>query len=204
MGKPIKWRVKLQHLAACNCNWGCPCTFDAPPTYGTCEAAVASRIVEGKYGTVSLAGLKWAMACAWPGAIHEGRGRAVVYLDERAKGAKREALEAIALGKVGGPWGIFMSTCTAGVDVRTGKIDFDYAGKKSAFRVASDLQVEYAPITNPVSGAEHQVTGLLPTGLLCHREDFFSSKTMDVRAGPLNFSYPGRHTLAFTAVWKGP
>ena len=77
MATPVKWRIKLEHLAACNCNWGCPCSFDALPTYGKCEAGAATRIIEGRYGDVSLAGLKWAMAATWPAAIHEGKGRAV-------------------------------------------------------------------------------------------------------------------------------
>lgn len=204
MAKPAKWRIKLEHLVACNCNVGCPCSFNAPPTYGTCEAGLASRIVDGKVNGVSLAGLKWAAALAWPGAIHDKGGRAVVYLDARARGARRDALEALAVGKAGGPWGMFMSTCTAGIEVRSSPIEFDYAGKKSSFRAGKDVVVAFDPIRNPVSGAEHHVTALMPAGFLCKREDFYTSKTMDVRAGSLAFSYPGRHTLAFTAVWKGP
>src|SRR6185503_19609647 len=100
------------------------CTFNALPTYGSCEAGVASRIVEGKYGHVSLDGLRWAMAAAWPRAIHQKGGRAVVYLDSRAKGERRDALEVIATGKAGGVWGMFMSTCDAGIEVRAGHIDF--------------------------------------------------------------------------------
>src|SRR5438034_1374458 len=39
-----KWKLKVEQLMACNCNWGCPCSFDAPPTYGKCETALAYRI----------------------------------------------------------------------------------------------------------------------------------------------------------------
>src|ERR1043166_5528883 len=101
MVRPAKWRITLEHVVACNCNWGCPCSFNAPPTYHTCEAGVASRIVDGNYGKVSLDGLKWAMAAAWPGPLHEKNGRAVVYLDRRARGERRGGPEGVA-GRPGG------------------------------------------------------------------------------------------------------
>jgi hypothetical protein len=204
MTKPVKWRMTLEHVVACNCNWGCPCTFNAPPTYGGCEAGLASRIVTGKYGDVSLDGLKWGMAVVWPRAIHEKRGKAVVYLDAKAKGERREALEAIATGKAGGVWGMFMATCDAGVEVRTARIDFKFAGKKSEFRVEDDINVALEAIRNPVTGEEHAAQVMMPHGFLTKSEDMYSSKTFHVHAGPLNFSYPGRHALTFRAVWKGP
>jgi hypothetical protein len=205
MAKPMKWRMTLEHVVACNCNWGCPCTFDAPPTYGGCEAGIASRIVEGKYGgDVLLDGLKWAVAVVWPRAIHEKNGKAVVYLDAKAKGDRRQALEAIATGKAGGAWGMFMATCDAGIEVRTAKIDFKFAGKKTEFHVENDINVALEAIKNPVTGEDHEARVLMPKGFLTKSEDMYSSRTFDVHAGPLNFSYPGRHALTFRTVWKGP
>jgi len=67
MGKPIKWKLKIEHLMACNCNYGCPCSFNAPPTHGACEAALAYRVVEGKYGAVPLDGLRWVFEPNSPG-----------------------------------------------------------------------------------------------------------------------------------------
>ena len=31
------WSMAGQIIGACNCAWGCPCNFDAPPTYGHCD-----------------------------------------------------------------------------------------------------------------------------------------------------------------------
>ena len=204
MSKPVKWKIKIEHLMTCNCNWGCPCSFDSPPTYGTCEAALAYRVVEGKYRDISLDGLRWVLAAIWPGPLHEGKGRGVVYLDTRAKGTKREALEAIATGKAGGPIGIFMSTVTAGLDIGTARIDFKYAGQHSSFRADEAVDVAFEPISNPMTGKEHHVSVLLPTGLLAKREDHFSAKTFTVKADGLEFQYPGRNALAFTNTWRGP
>ncbi|MBA2642648.1 MAG: DUF1326 domain-containing protein, partial [Actinobacteria bacterium] len=31
------WQAKGTVLVACNCDFGCPCNFNAPPTTGDCE-----------------------------------------------------------------------------------------------------------------------------------------------------------------------
>lgn len=204
MTKPIKWRAKVEHLVACNCNWGCPCVFDAPPTPGHCEGVVAYRVVAGKYGAVTLDGLKWVLIVRWPGAIHEGNGRGVLFLDARARGAKRDALEAIASGRAGGPIGIFMSTVSAGLEVRDAEIEFKMQGAKSSFRVKDTVDVAFTPILNPVTAEEHYPTVLLPTGLLTDREDFFSSKVATVSLGPLTMNLAGKNTSTQIGNWKGP
>ncbi|MBI1723111.1 MAG: DUF1326 domain-containing protein [Gemmatimonadetes bacterium] len=204
MTKPAKWAAKVEHLMACNCNFGCPCSFDAPPTYGTCEAATFTRIVKGKYGGVTLDGLRFAGVAKWPGPLHERHGKMVVFLDERAKGAKREALEAIATGRAGGPWGVLMSTVTDGVEVRAAHIEHKFAGKKSFFRVAEAAEVVFDAIKNPATGEDHHAIALLPTGLLTKSEEFFAARTFWVKADGLEFAYPGRNGLAYVTTWKGP
>lgn len=204
MSKPVKWKLKIEHLMACNCNWGCPCSFNAAPTYHTCEAALAYRVVEGKYGNVPLDGLAWVVAATWPGPLHEGNGRAVVFLDDRAMGAQREALEAIAAGKAGGPIGIFMSTVTNGLEVQTATLEFVFEGKQSHFHAGEAVKVAFEPIRNPVTGAEHRAALHLPTGLIAKREEHFSSRSFYVNAAGLNYSYPGRTAIAMQSTWRGP
>ena len=204
MSKPTKWKLKVEFLMACNCNWGCPCSFESPPTYGTCEAALAYRVLEGKYGDLTLDGLTWALVAIWPGPLHEGNGRGIVYLDESAGAQELEALEAIATGRAGGPIGIFMSTVTAGVEVRKASIQFRADGKRSSFRVADQVDVQFGPIRNPVSGDEHVASALLPSGMLTKREDYYSAETFSVQANGLRFAYPGRNAIAFTHTWRGP
>ncbi len=199
----VKWKATVEHLMACNCAWGCPCSFDALPTHGTCEAAVANRLTEGKYGSVPLDGLKWAFVAKWPGPLHKGGGTGVVFIEPDVKGARREALEAIATGRAGSPWGIITSTVTAGLRVESAPIEFKFAGKNSYFRVG-DSVVEFDAMRNPVTKEEHFGTLKLPTGLLTNSEDFFTTRTFNVRAGQIRLSYPGRNAEAFKTTWKGP
>lgn len=204
MSKPVKWRARVEHMVACNCDWGCPCAFEARPTTGHCEGAVAHRIVSGTYGDVDLAGLKWVIVVRWPGAIHERGGRGILYLDARARGEKRAALEAIATGRAGGPIGILMSTVNGGVDVREARIEFRMDGARSYCRVPGVVDVALTPILNPVTGAPHYPSALLPTGLLVKREDYFSNRSCSVTAGEFTMDHAGRNAHVAVATWRGP
>lgn len=206
MSKIEKWELDIEHLMACNCNFGCPCSFNAPPTYGTCESALAWRIERGTYSGVDLSDMAWVLSAFWPGALHEKKGYGVVYLDERAKGKTKSALEAIATGKAGGPMSIFMSTVDAGVEIRSAPIEFNVDGKNSWFRIKDEVEVELGPILNPVTGKEHGVSAVYETGgLLADKEDFYSADIFKVRSAPnLQFDYPGRNAILNTHTWHGP
>jgi hypothetical protein len=32
-----KWKYQAEMINAGNCDWGCPCNFNAKPTHGFCE-----------------------------------------------------------------------------------------------------------------------------------------------------------------------
>lgn len=106
-----KWNFEADYLQACNCDYGCPCEFSAPPTMGFCEGMGAWRIERGDYDGVSLDGLGLAFAAKWPGSIHEGNGSVLLYVDEKASAEQREALIAIGAGQAGGlPFEILATT----------------------------------------------------------------------------------------------
>jgi len=46
----VEWRMRGPEIANCNCDWGCPCQFNAFPTRGDCRAMTAMRIDEGYFG----------------------------------------------------------------------------------------------------------------------------------------------------------
>src|SRR5438034_10938926 len=119
-----QWKLKVEQLMACNCNWGCPCACKAPPTCGKCGTALAYGIANGSYGGAALDGLKFILVAAWPKAIHLGHGRGVLFLDAQATGPKREALEAIATAKAGGPMNIYKSMKTEPPEARKDRIEF--------------------------------------------------------------------------------
>ena len=66
-----KWRIAGEELIHCNCDWGCPCQFNALPTHDNCEAVGAWKIREGYYGSTRLDGVRFARVCHWPGPTRE-------------------------------------------------------------------------------------------------------------------------------------
>ncbi len=88
----VKWTIRGREFSNCNCDYGCPCQFNALPTHGNCEAVVAVEIEEGRHGDTVLDGLRIGAIVQWPGAVHEGRGQCVPIVDERALAKQRDAL----------------------------------------------------------------------------------------------------------------
>ena len=94
-----KWAIHGREFANCNCSYGCPCQFNALPTYGNCSAVVGIEIDTGKHGDTSLNGLRLAGIFRYPGPIHEGNGEALPIVDKRANEAQRNALLRIMSGQ---------------------------------------------------------------------------------------------------------
>ena len=94
-----EWVIKGSEFANCNCSYGCPCQFNAPPTHGNCRAAGAWEIDVGHFGGVRLDGLRGAALYAFPGAVHEGNGTMQLIIDERADAQQRDALLKIMSGE---------------------------------------------------------------------------------------------------------
>lgn len=64
----IQWQIKGRDFVHCNCAYGCPCQFNAPPTYGDCQAVAVFDVHEGHHGGTRLDGLRFGMVARWPGA----------------------------------------------------------------------------------------------------------------------------------------
>src|SRR5438105_4897907 len=94
-----KWMIKGREFVNCNCSYGCPCQFNALPTHGDCKAVASFEFTEGYHGDTRLDGLRAVAVLAWPGPIHEGKGEALIIIDERANSAQREAMLRILSGQ---------------------------------------------------------------------------------------------------------
>src|SRR3712207_162592 len=132
------WRLSGTLLIACNCDYGCPCNFNARPTQGKCEGGWIWHVEDGSFGDVDLRGLSWTVTADWPGAIHEGGGRAICLYDERADDAQRAAIESLVRGGHGGPWGIFINTYEL-EDVRPAPFVLRLAGFETEVRVGDSI-----------------------------------------------------------------
>ena len=194
----VKWAMEADYLQACNCDYGCPCEFEAPPTNGYCEGVGAWRINRGHYGEVRLDGFGFGFAARWPGPLHKGNGTAVLFFDERADTKQREALLQIASGKAGGmPFEIIAATLSTVLEPQFVPFQFDLKGRTSRATVGQAVTIDVEPIKNPISGAPEALRVEHETGFLFKSAEVVSAKVCQASAGVLKFSHPNK--AAFVA-----
>lgn len=164
------WELKGRELINCTCEYGCNCQFNALPDKGHCHAVAGIMVDEGHHGDVRLDGLKIAAIFKWPGAIHEGNGEAIAFVEERASPAQREALLKIMSGQDTAPFAtmfaVFASTLSKFHDPVFPQIDLDIdvEGRTGALTVPGYIEMRGRPIRNMVTGAESRAQIVLPDG----------------------------------------
>jgi hypothetical protein len=166
----VKWTIKAREFVNCNCAYGCPCQFNALPTYGDCKAVAGMEIETGHHGDTKLDGLKFVGIFRWPGAIHEGKGEAAVVIDERATPAQRESLLRILTGQDSEPgatiFQVFSTTLEKLHDPIFAPIEFtvDVDGRTGRLVVPGVTEGRGEPIRNPITGAEFRARIDIPDG----------------------------------------
>jgi len=164
------WEIHAVVVANCNCAYGCPCQFDALPTYGTCEAADGFQIEKGFYGGVSLDGLSVGMLAKWPGPIHEGNGERLIIIDDQANAEQRNALEKIVSGEDTEELATIFWVVNAMTTIRHETlylpitIESDIDARRGRVMVDGVFDLNVEPIMNPVTGAEHRARIEIPDG----------------------------------------
>lgn len=164
------WKIHGKELANCNCDYGCPCQFNALPTHGDCRAIVGYQIDSGHYGDTRLDGLRSVLIASWPGPIHEGDGTHQIIIDESANEAQRAAMQAIMTGgdtdDMATMWWVFSAMAPHKLETLYAPIEFtvDVQAREGSLKVDGLIEMSGRPIKNPVTGAEHRVRIDLPHG----------------------------------------
>lgn len=200
------WHINGDYILACNCDFGCPCNFNARPSAGYCQGSIGFLVADGAYGDVRLEGQKAVVTVKWPGAIHEGNGVAATYIDEGASPQQRDALVSIISGQAGGlPWSILSGTWSHVLPPRFTAIAMKIAGQDSAVQVGEYLKFSFQPIRNPLTKVEAFPKVVLPQGFIFKEGDQFALREFWVNDTPeLNFSHPGRCAELAKINWQGP
>jgi hypothetical protein len=202
-----KWWMRGSVLGPCNCDWGCPCNFDARPTYGHCDGVYVWAIREGRYGETPLDGLSLAWVVSHPGAVHEGNGTEVWLINEGANEAQRQALEALAHGDgVGSPFEILASTVSKRLGIIYAPMEVKLDGIRSAVKVDGGRIFEFAMtrVSNPVTGQEEELYLDKPTGFTSTRSELGMSTVARVNADGLAFDVSGKYAEYAEFEYSGP
>ena len=201
------WKLAVDYVETCNCNFGCPCNFSGYPTNGFCEALVGYHIRDGRYGRTNLGGVDVIYAAAWPKSIHQGGGTLRLYVSESATPPQRDAIVRIFSGKAkgSGPFELFAGTMAQVEEPVFTKVEFTVDGRRSGFRVPGALEVAMVPFVNPVSGEEQDVRVNLPKGFIWRSVKAAKTAVMRILgAGPLSFDHSGQNAFYARLEFAGP
>jgi len=188
----IDWRIKGTEFGNCNCDYGCPCQFNALPTHGNCEAAVAFQIDEGHFGDVKLDGLRMAGVYTWPGPVHEGNGTMQLIVDVSADDQQKKALIKIMEGQETEPlatmWAVYSAMSPNKLEPLSRPIDLviDVEERTGSIDVPGVFATTGEPIRNPVTQEIHRARIDMPHGFEYRLAEVASASTQAVGDIKLN------------------
>lgn len=188
------WKLKGRQLVNCSCDYGCNCQFGGLPDKGHCHAVFGMSIDEGMHGETDLAGLYIGAIFKWPGPIHEGRGEAIAFVDERASEEQRQALLTIMTGGDTDPmatmFAVFASTVETMHDPQFVPIEFevDIEGRKGRLRIPDYVEMEGEPIRNPADGSDVRARIHIPDGFEYEFADIGSASSNSPGPVPIELS----------------
>jgi hypothetical protein len=199
---PAKWQLTGTAFIACNCEYGCPCNFNALPSHGFCEGGWTWHVEVGSVDDVSLDGLNFSVFVKWPGAIHHGNGEGVILVDDRASDAQRDAIAALVSGQFGGPWGVLAWTWPTVHGPKAVPYRVHADGVRSSVAAGDSMHLECMTIKNPVTGADTHPSIVLPEGLIVKGAGLGASAVFKLDEG-ISFDHSGKYTAvgAFTYHW---
>jgi len=197
----MAWQLKARYYEACNCAYGCPCNMNGFPTHGFCDGTIAFHVLEGERDGVDLAGAKVAGSVKWPGAIHEGNGKAAIFIDGNEQ--QQEALVAILTAADPGlPWEILAATLSEVHGPFFETIEITDDGTDSHVRVGGKLEIKMESFTNPVTGEKHEAHMVLPDGFIFQDGQIGTTSVNMVDADGVTFDHPGNNAYYSEVVWS--
>ena len=188
------WEFKGRELVNCNCDYGCNCQFYGLPDKGHCQAVAGIQIDEGRHGDTRLDGLRIAAIYKWPGAVHEGNGEALPFVDRRADEQQRTALLRIMVGEDTDPFAtmlaVYASTVTKLHDPVFTDIDFevDVDGRRGRLSIDGYVEMSGEPLRTKVTGEESRAQIVLPNGFEYAVADIGSASSRTT-GGPLQVDF---------------
>jgi hypothetical protein len=201
----MSWRIRGSYFESCSCDAICPCrTIDSVrggrSTRGVCMGVLSWLIEDGAADGTDVSGLPVALALRYSDDEPGSPWTWVLYLDGRATGEQRAALEGIFTGRLGGdaashfPWVWKESKRVA---VRPVRIDVDHSRRRQRLWIREHVSVR---IRDSYHGDE-TVTCVIP-GHDRAGEELVADELV-VEDGPLAFTYRGVCGYAATFDYSG-
>ena len=204
MAGKTSYRVKAESIEACNCQHGCNCQFSGYPNEGKCEFIIGFEVKDGRFGDVSLNGLRAVVAAKYPKAIHDGNGHVVLFIDAKASDEQAQAFASILSGQHGGmPWEALAGTIGKFEGPVRAPIEVTAAGEKSTVRVPGAIELQLTPIRDVVSGDEKEVHITYPKGgFFWDSAKIATTERMRAQHGEFQLEWPNRYAATAEVNWS--
>lgn len=151
------WQVSGDYFESCSCDYLCPCISSglaARPTQGYCAVAMVFHIDQGRYGSLALDDLNFAVVARTPEEMGKGNWSVGLITDERATLDQQQALTAIASGQAGGPMAGLAPLITTFLGVESKPIHFEKKGMSRSVSVPGVLDEAIEGVPGAVNPAE--------------------------------------------------
>lgn len=201
----MSWRISGTYFESCNCDAICPCRrIDGLPggrsTRGVCVGVLSWLIEEGAADGIELSELPVALASRYSDHEAGSPWTWILYLDARATGEQRDALERTFSGRLGGdaerhfPWAWKPSELVA---VRAVEIEVDHTRRRQWLRIRDRISVRI----RDRYGGDETVTCVIPGHERAGEE--LAADELVVEDDPLAFSYRGVYGYGSTFDYAG-
>jgi hypothetical protein len=197
------WWAKGLLFENCNCQIVCPghVSFKQLCTHERCIGHWAIHIEEGEFRGTSLNGLNVVILYNGPQQMFSGDWTELLYIDERASLAQRQAVENILKGQVGGPWVVLSRFVSKRLETRFLPIHFEDQGRRKKMWVDGlfdttvesikgrdrDREVLFENMFNQI----HAPTQIIASGSTRHAGEEFPLSTVSTHALYSRFSWTG-------------
>jgi hypothetical protein len=200
-GGVMAWHMTAKYYEACNCELGCPCNMNGFPSHGKCEGVIGVHVTSGERDGVDLTGAKFAGAVKWPGAIHEGNGEMVLFVD--APEEQRNALLPILTADDPGlPWEILSATITTIHGPFFETVEIEDNKSDSVVKVGDAIEVRFESFKDPVSGEPHEAHMVLPTGFIFKDGLIGTTSVNRLNADGMTFDHAGKNAYYSEVEWS--
>ncbi len=196
------YRLQGKGYEFCNCQPGCTCNFSGFPTSpdGSCKAAVGTHIVEGHCGDLVLNDIKAVAIIDWPGAIHDGNGKAIFVVPPAVTDEQLGCMAQIFTGQLGGlPWSILGTTFEVAGVVRA-DVEINDDGINSGFTIPGVGEARGTALKNPVTGEDHRAAIVLEHGFIWKRGDC-GQGNFDVEAEGIHLTFENTNWIQYDFDW---
>jgi hypothetical protein len=197
----MAWRISANYYEAGSCAYGFPCTMSGFPTHGFCEGVLVFDVTDGERDGVDLTEARAAAAVTWPGAVHEGNGDLVLFIDGTT--GQQHALVAIVTAEDPGlPWELLAATIGTFHRPFFEPIHIEGRESDSRIQVGDMLTVQMESFKNPVTGEKHDPHLVLEDGFFFQDAHIGTTSELWLDADGVSFDHAGSNAYYSQVEWS--